>query len=694
MFSAPRSVAVIGASREPAKLGYGVLKNIIQYGYPGPVYPINPGAQEILGHPCYPSVLDVPGPVDLAVIVIPATHVAKALEECGQKGVRGVIIISAGFREVGGEGARMERELIAIAQRYGMRIIGPNVLGVIDTITPINASFAAGMPDRGTIAFLSQSGALCTAILDWARSQGIGFSRFVSIGNKADVNEIDLLQEWGNDPETNVIIAYLEGITDGARFLEVARRVTKGRPVIALKSGSTGAGAKAVSSHTGTLAGSERAYDAAFSQAGVLRANSVQDLFDYSVAFAYQPLLRDDRIAIVTNAGGPGIMATDACERSGLKLASLTAETQAFLAQHLPAASNVHNPIDVLGDALADRYALAVEAALKDPGVDGVLVILTPQVMTQIEETARAIVDVAKRYADLGKPIFGCFMGDLTTRAGARILNENRIPNYQFPERAMAAFKMMSLYRTWQRKPAGEYPRYTVNAEKVRTIFATARREGRLALGDFEAREVLAAYGLHMPQSALARTPDEAVTIANQMGYPVVLKITSPDILHKSDIGGVKVGLSDPTAVRDAFELITYRAQKYVPGADIWGCTVQEMVGKGREVIIGMSRDPQFGPLLLFGLGGIYVEVLKDVTFRIAPVSRQEAMEMISDIRSFPLLRGVRGEKPADLEAATEAILRVSQLVTDFPEIVEIDINPLVLFEKGAVAVDMRIILQ
>jgi len=285
-------------------------------------------------------------------------------------------------------------------------------------------------------------------------------------------------------------------------------------------------------------------------------------------------------------------------------------------------------------------------------------------------------------------------MGDLTTRAGARILNENRIPNYQFPERAMAAFKMMSLYRTWQRKPAGEYPRYTVNAEKVRTIFATARREGRLALGDFEAREVLAAYGLHMPQSALARTPDEAVTIANQMGYPVVLKITSPDILHKSDIGGVKVGLSDPTAVRDAFELITYRAQKYVPGADIWGCTVQEMVGKGREVIIGMSRDPQFGPLLLFGLGGIYVEVLKDVTFRIAPVSRQEAMEMISDIRSFPLLRGVRGEKPADLEAATEAILRVSQLVTDFPEIVEIDINPLVLFEKGAVAVYMRIILQ
>lgn len=694
MFFSPKSVAIIGASREPGKLGYGVTYNILTYGYPGEVYPINPNAAEILGRKAYQSVLDVPGDIELAVIVVPNKFVAGVLDECGRKGVKGAIIITAGFREVGSEGARMERELIAIAERYGIRIIGPNVLGLIDTICPINASFAAGMPKQGKIAFMSQSGALCTAILDWAAARDIGFSRFVSIGNKADVNEIHLLNAWHGDPHTSVIIAYLEGITDGGEFINVARKVTKDKPVIALKSGSTGAGARAASSHTGTLAGSARAYDAAFDQCGIIRAHSVQDLFDYSTAFAYQPVLPGDRIAIITNAGGPGIMGTDAVENSGLKLAQLAPETQQYLKERLPAAANTHNPIDVLGDALADRYALACEAALNDPNVDGVLVILTPQVMTQVTETAQAVCEATKRNAGLGKPVLGCWMGEAITEAGAKVLNECDIPNYQFPERAAATLKAMSDYRKWRERPPIEIPHLPVEKERAKAVFDKARAEGRLGLGDFEAREVMEAYGLPVPQSVLARNVDEAVEQANRIGYPVVLKVASPDILHKSDIGAVKVGLGDAGQVRDAFDLILYRANKYMPQADVWGCTVQEMVPKGKEVILGMSKDPQFGPLLLFGLGGIYVEVLKDVTFRVAPISREEGQEMVHAIRSFPLLKGVRGDKPSDLDATVDALLRVSQLVTDFPEIVELDVNPLMVYEQGIIAVDMRIILK
>jgi acetyltransferase len=694
MFLDPKSVAIIGASREPGKLGYAVLDNIIKSGFSGPIYPINPSAPEILGKQAYPTILDTPGPVDLAVITIPAKFVAKVLDECGQRGVKGCIIITAGFREVGSAGAQMEKELIAIAECYKMRLVGPNVLGMVDTVTPINASFAAGMPKPGTISFMSQSGALCTAILDWADAHNIGFSRFISIGNKADINEIDLLQAWDADPRTDVMIAYLEGITNGQRFIEVAREVTQHKPVIVLKSGSTGAGARAASSHTGTLAGSARAYDAAFSQCGVIRATSVQDLFDYSVAFSYQPVLPGDRIAIVTNAGGPGIMGTDAVETSGLKLASLTEETQTYLSQQLPAAANVHNPIDVLGDALADRYGMAVDIALKDPNVDGVLVILTPQVMTQVVESAQAVCDAVEKNKGCGKPVLGCWMGQAITKAGADLMNAHRIPNYQFPERAAATFKAMSSYRKWRERPPVEITQIAVDKPRVKAVFDKARAEGRLGLGDFEARDVMEAYGLRLPKSFLAKSPEEAVTAAAEMGYPVVLKVASPDILHKSDIGAVKVGLSDATQVRDAFDIIMYRAEKYMPSADIWGCTVQEMVAKGKEVIIGMSKDPQFGPLLLFGMGGIYVEVLKDVTFRVAPISRLEATEMIGEIRSFPLLRGVRGEKPSDIAAAEDALLRISQLVTDFPEIVELDVNPLVIHERGAVAVDMRIILQ
>jgi len=692
-FFTPQSVAVVGAAREPGKLGYGVLNNILEYGYQGKVYPINPKADEILGLKCYPSVVDVPDSIDLVVIVIPNKFVPQVMEECGKKGVKGAIIISAGFREAGMEGIKLEHQVLEIAAKYGIRIVGPNCLGIISTHTPLNASFAAGMPPKGGIAFMSQSGALCTAILDWALSEGIGFSHFVSLGNKADVNEVDVLQAWDKDEHARVIIVYMEGLNDGRKFMRIAREVTQHTPVIAVKSGNTAAGSRAVSSHTGSLAGSERAYEAAFKQTGVLRADSIEHLFDYSVAFAYQPPLKGRNVAIVTNAGGPGIMATDALERSGLKLATLQPETVGVLRQGLPATANVFNPIDVIGDALADRYAYALKAALADANVNGVIVILTPQVYTQIEQTAEVIGRLA---AAQDKPVLACFMGEQKVGPGIKILNEHNIPNYMFPERAVGALKAMA--ESWEQgqRPAPEYQHFDVDQERVKQVFERVRSEGRLSLGDAESREIMEAYGLRIPRSILAKNVEEAVAAADSIGYPVVLKIASPDILHKSDIGGVRVNVRDADQVRDLFDLLVYRAQRYMPEAQIWGVLVQEMVSKGKETIIGANRDPQFGPLLMFGLGGIYVEVLKDVTFRIAPVSEQEAVEMVQEIRSYHLLRGVRGEKPSDLEAITDTILRVSQLVTDFPEIVEMDINPLMVFEagRGAVAVDMRFVLK
>lgn len=691
-FFRPSSVAVIGASRDPAKLGYAVLANLKNAGFPGPIYPVNPKAGEILGLRAYPTVEDIPDPVDLAVVVIPYPRVPAVLEQCGRKGVPAVVVISAGFREAGREGLERERELIAIAKRYGIRLIGPNCLGVIDTGTPLNATFAAGMPPAGPMAFMSQSGALGTAVLDLALAGEIGFSRFVSLGNKADVDEVDLLEVWEKDADSRVILIYVEGLPDGQRFMEVARRVTRKKPVVAVKSGVTKAGSRAVSSHTGSLAGSEAAYQAAFRQAGVIRAESMERLFDYARAFAYQPLPAGDRVAIVTNAGGPGILATDALEHAGLDLARLQRETIEELMADLPSAASAANPVDVLGDALADRYEHALRLVLADPGVDAVIVIVTPQAMTQIEETAHVVGRVAKQ---TDKPVLGCFMGEARIRAGVEVLREYGVPNYPYPERAAAALAAMVAYRRERERPINEPERFDVERERVRQVLDAARAEGRVSIGDAEARAILEAYGFPVPPSRLAKTPEEAVQVAEEMGYPVVLKVASPDILHKTDVGGVKLNLRSPEDVRDAFDLIVYRANRYVPDARIWGCLVQKMVPAGREVLIGMSRDPQFGPLVAFGLGGIYVEALKDVVFRVAPFSRREAEEMVREIRSYPLLEGIRGEPPADHEAMVDALCRVSQLVTDFPEIVELDINPLMVFEegRGAVALDMRLVL-
>lgn len=691
-FFTPQSVAVIGASRDPEKLGYAVLANLINGGYPGQLYPVNPKADEILGLKAYPSVLDIPGPVELAVIVIPYSLVPTAVEQCGQKGVPAVVVISAGFREAGREGLQRERELVEIAARYRMRLIGPNCLGVIDTATPLNASFAAGMPQKGPIAFMSQSGALGTAVLDIAMAGRIGFSKFVSLGNKADVSETDLLEAWAEDPHSKVILIYVEGLPDGQKFIQVARKVTRHKPVVAIKSGVTASGSRAVSSHTGSLAGSEAAYKAAFRQAGIIRAGSMEELFDCARAFAYQPPLRGDRIGIVTNAGGPGILATDALERAGLRIPRLTPDTVRALTEYLPGAASAANPVDVLGDALADRYQHAIDLVLHDPNIDGLMVIVTPQAMTEIEETAHVVGRMAQQS---DKPVLACFMGEARIQAGVEILWQYKVPNYPFPERAAAAFAAMSAYRREQERPIFEPEPCTTCIPAVRELFDRVRAEGRVSIGDAEAWAVLEAYGFTIPKSRLAKTPDEAVEIAAEIGYPVVMKIASPDILHKTDVGGVRLNLRTPDEVRDAFDLIVYRAGRYVPGARIWGCQVQQMILGGREVLLGMSRDPQFGPLVAFGLGGIYVEALKDVAFRVAPFSREEAQEMIREIRSYPLLEGVRGEPPADHEALVEALLGVSRLVTDFPEIVELDINPLKVFEegRGAVAIDMRLVL-
>lgn len=694
-FFEPKSVAIIGASTSPGKLGYTVVENLVSVGYGerGKIYPINPKADELLGHKAYASVLEVPGEIDLAVIVIPYSYVPEALRECGEKKIPAAIIITAGFREAGMEGLERERELLEIAREFNIRIVGPNCLGIIDTHTPLNASFSAGTPPSGPMAFMSQSGALGTAVLDWALAGRLGLSKFVSLGNKADVDETELLKAWVDDPNSKVIMIYVEGLTNGQDFIRTAREISHKKPIVAVKSGVTQSGSRAVSSHTGSLAGSEQAYQAAFMQAGVLRAESMQMLFDVALALGYQPLLGGDRIAIVTNAGGPGILATDALERSGLSLARFKNQTIQELQEYLPDAASAANPVDVLGDARSDRYKQAMELVIQDPNVDGVVVVLTPQAMTEIEATAEAVVELS---CNTHKPILACFMGEARVSAGIDILQKGGVPNYGFPERAAAAFRAMSDYRHILERPEPEYVSYEVDRAAVRSVIDRVRSEGRVTIGDAEARDIQKAYGLKIPDSRLASTPDEAVKIAAELGYPIVLKIASPDILHKTDVGGVRVGLRSATEVRDAFELMVYRAQRYIPEARIWGCQVQEMVPSGLEILVGMNRDPQFGPLVTFGLGGIYVETLKDVTFRIAPFSSQEAKQMLSEIRSHALLDGVRGEPPVDKESIIETLLRIGQLVQDFPEIVELDINPLIVYPEGqgAISIDMRLVLS
>ncbi len=693
-FFHPSAVAVIGASANPEKLGYAVVRNLLKGGYKGKIFPINLSTTEILGLKCYPSVLDVPDQIDLAVIVIPYTLVPAAMKQCGEKKIPAAIVISAGFREAGKEGFEREQELISIAHQYHIRLIGPNCLGIIDTQTPLNASFAAGMPPGGPMTFISQSGALGTAVLDIAMAGQLGLAKFISLGNKADISEIELLQYLQDDPASRVIMIYTEGLPNGQEFIRVSKNVSKVKPIIAIKSGITQSGSRAVASHTGSLAGSEQAYQAAFEQAGILRADSMQDLFDMALAIAYQPPLVGKSIAIITNAGGPGILATDALERAGLTIARLQVDTIQKLEHVLPDAASAANPVDVLGDALAERFRVALEIVSKDSNVNGLLVILTPQAMTEIEQTAHVIGNIGLKST---KPILACFMGEAKVKPGIEILNQYHIPNYPFPERAALAFKAMAKsYAILHQTHQSEAYELQIDNKPVRQLFENIRKENRTAITESESQLIAQTYGIKTPLSHLATTSQEAVEYAQQFGFPVVLKIASPDILHKTDMGGVKINLNSPSEVIDAFELITYRAQRYLPDARIWGCLVQKMAAPGgSEVLIGMNRDPQFGPLLTFGLGGVFVEAIKDVSFRIAPIDRVDAIEMIQEIRAHSILDGLRGKPPLDKEAIIDTLLRVNQLVLDFPEIAEMDINPLMVYPsgQGVLALDMRIIL-
>jgi len=693
-FFSPRSVAVVGASREKGKVGHEILASLVRGGYEGKIFPVNPKAADVEGIPCHPDLKSIGETPDLVVIVVPARIVPMVMEECAAVGVKAVVVITAGFKEVGEDGKALENRILGIAKRAGIRMIGPNCLGVMVPGKKLNASFGGDLPVPGGIAYLSQSGALLAAILDLANANGIGFSKLVSIGNKADVDELDLIRAFGQDPETKVIAGYLESITHGNAFVREAEGISSRKPILLMKSGGTGAGAAAASSHTGSLAGGETAYEAVFERAGIVRCSSIKEQFDHAQAFAQQPLPEGDRVAVITNAGGPGIMAADAIERQGLTFATLAEDTEARLAEGLPAAANIHNPIDVLGDALADRYELALDIALDDPNIDVVLVLLTPQAMTECAATAEAIVRVSK--AKPGKPVLAAFMGARQVGEGIQALRQGGIPQYDSPEAAVATIRVMTGYVRWRARPKRVVRLFPVNRRRVERIIDRHLRRHLREIGETESKEILEAYGFVTPKGSIATTAEQAESIAEQLGYPVVMKIWSPDIVHKSDVGGVKVGLRKASDVRDAFDLMMYRIPKKMPEADILGVLVQEMCSTGQEVILGMSRDPRFGPLMMFGMGGIMVEVLKDVSFYLAPLTAQEARQMLKSTRTYQMLRGVRGQEGVDIDAIAEGLQRLSQLVTEFPQIQEMDINPYVVGPVGTspIAVDARISVE
>ena len=689
----PSSIAVIGASQTEGSVGRAVFNNILLGGFTGIVYPVNLKAHSVCGVRAYPSISDISEKVDLVVVIVPATAVPEVVEECGKNGVKGLVIISAGFKEVGKEGAELETETAAIAKKYSMRLIGPNCLGVINTDTNVrlNTSFATKMPAQGSIAFASQSGALCAAILDFARGEKIGFSKFVSMGNKADVSENDLLEYLGSDPQTRVILLYVEDIVDGRKFVEVASHITEKKPIIAVKAGVTPEGARAASSHTGALAGSDEAYDAILRQSGVLRVESVSDLFDYARAFAEQPLPKGNRVAIITNGGGPGIMATDACVRYGLRVAQFSEKTKKRLRAGLPKAASVNNPVDIVGDAQADRYEVALRAALWDENVDCGLVMLTPQAMVDIKKIGETIATIAPKS---GKTIVGCLMGLVDVSPGIEVLEKNGIPHYSFPEAAVRSLATLYNYQRWTERPRTRVKRFDVDLKLAKQIIARAKQAGETNLSQHDAMKVLEAYGLPIAKTEFAKTREEAVKSAKRIGFPVAMKIVSPDVIHKFDVGGVKLDLTSERDVLESFNEIMRNVKSQLPKAGLEGVVVQEHVRGGRETIVGMRRDPKFGPLLMFGLGGIYVEAYRDVSFRLAPVRELGAHNMISQIRGSKILEGFRGQPPSDIKALAECIERTSQLALELEDVQELDVNPLVAFEKGCRAVDARIIIS
>jgi len=691
----PKSVAIIGASANKEKIGNVIVRNVLDCGFKGEIFPINPKSKLIENLKVYPSVTELPYSPDLVIISLPAPQVPQALEESGKKGAKSAIVVSAGFKEVGLEGLELEKALIDISKKYQINLLGPNCIGVIDTYTPLNATFSGVFPNKGNIAFISQSGAMLLAILDWSSEVGIGFSKVISIGNKAYLGENEFLETLADDPETKVIACYLEDVVNGQEFLEIAAKVTQKKPVVIYKSGASQAGARAASSHTGALAGSDLAYDLAFDKVGIIRAASMNNLFDIAVAFANLPLPEKNRVAVLTNAGGPGIITTDNIEKSGLQMARFEKETIDRLKSSLPEASNVYNPVDILGDGGPERYRFALEEVLKDPNVDSAVVLACPTagIVANIKETGVSIAEARKAKGD--KPVLGVMMGGAKMEEGANILRSNKIPSFTFPEPAVTSIKGLYQYSYYKQRKAHAEPLKidnNIDQKAVKAVFYDVLRDNRLVLLGSEASEVAKAYGIPVAPVFLAANEEEAVGIAQEIGYPVVLKVASPKIMHKTDVGGVKVGLKSAKEVKEAYRSIIENVSLLLPDVSIHGIEVQKMVPPGKEVIIGMSRDVQFGPMIAFGMGGIYVNLLKDVAFRLAwGINMDDIEEMITQTKVYTLLKGYRGEKPADLNALKSVIARVAKLSLDFPEITELDINPLFVYDSGVSALDVKI---
>jgi acetyl coenzyme A synthetase (ADP forming)-like protein len=705
----PRSVAVVGASRQPNTIGWQIVDNLLRYGFQGSVYPINPKAEFIHSIPAYPTVSAVGRPVDLAIITVPKEHVLPAVQDCVAAGVRGLVVISAGFKEVGAAGLARERDLIEALKGTGIRLVGPNCMGVLNTAADVqmNATFASRMPPPGPVAFMSQSGAMGLSVLDYAASYGIGFSSFVSAGNKADVSGNDLLEYWEHDPSTTTVLMYLENFGNPGRFVELARRISRRKPICVVKSGRTGAGQRAAASHTGALAGTELATEAVMAQSGVIRAQTVEELFDLAMAFSNQPLPQGNRVAIVTNAGGPGIIIADTCEANGLTVTALAPETEQTLRSRLPEEASVRNPVDMIATATPESYEFALDCVLNDPNVDAAFAAFVPPLNVQTRDVAEAIVRVNARHPE--KPVLAVLMGREGLPAGLEQLHDASVPGYIFPESAARALGAMWRYRQRQREPDGTTATFTVDDKTVAAILDRVAAEGGGKVPEPDALRILEAYGIAVTPWRFV--PDEndfeklaagAANAAAALGFPVALKIVDPAVTHKTDVGGVALGLMDRIGIKEAAQAMVARVAQPAPGTDRpldpssprsasgAGLLVQSMAPEGREIIIGLTRVPRVGAMVMFGLGGVYVEVLRDVQFRLAPLFDVDARRMIDDVRMSGLLGSVRGQQARDRKALEETLLRVSQLAMRHPRISEMDINPLIALAQGVVAVDAR----
>ena len=691
-FFHPRGVAVIGASSQPNKLSYGVLHNLVTHGYDGPIYPVNPRGGKILGRRVYSTVPDVPDPVELGVIILPPELSIETVAACGERGIKAVVVVASGFRELGGSGEALEARLLEVVKRYGMRLIGPNCIGVLDTSTRVDTTFLTDMPIPGGIGFASHSGAICGGTIDWANTVGLGFSRIISLGNQIDVTMADALASLAADANTRVAIAYVEGLPEGRRFVEAAGALARQKPLVVVKAGSTPSGTRAVASHTGALAGKEQAFEAACRRAGAIQVEDLEELLDAALALTCRGVLPGPRIVLLTNAGGPAAVGADALDREGLHLVDLEPKTQRLLKDVCPSGAMVGNPVDMLGGAEPNHFEAALEVLVDAPEVDGVLVMFVPQALTGPPELAaavgRAAAELDQRDKPSGpKPVVCCIYGGAGIDEAARTLHAHSVPHYLTPARA--AFGLASLWRYHQigKRGAAELEGVAgVQRDRVAGLLRTGQAGGRRVLDGQAGAEVAAAYGLTVPSSGLANTAQEAVALADRMGYPVALKLVAPGVVHRSDVGGVALNLQDSEEVSEAFTAMVDEGER---------AFVQAMGPEGLEVIVGAHRDPQFGPLVMFGLGGIYVEVLKDTAFRLAPLSAEDAREMVLETAAGRLLLGIRGQPQRDIDATVEAIRRVGQLMVDHPDVAEVDLNPLIVarVQEGAWAVDVRIVL-